>query len=127
MELQNKMIRKSLGAYILIVFFTVFINLIIYLYIPNKYIANVSFILPAKIQTLYTQQLIFINFKFVSINLILNILLLLIIEFMIICLFQSKLNEKFKIDNLFTIKKFILLAIVIILIQLVFSYWLWLI
>ena len=60
-----------------------------------------------------------------SMDLMANLLLLLIIEFVVVCLLRKKLNTFFKIDNLFTIKKFIILALIIIGLQMTFSLYLW--
>jgi hypothetical protein len=90
-------------------------------------LTDISNYLSANIPFLYVEKPIIFTgiLKMISIDLMLNMFLLLIIEFVIICLFHKRLNKLFKIDKLFTLKKFFVLAIVILTLQFILSFWMW--
>jgi hypothetical protein len=125
MELQNNIKRKSWVIYITIVVFTFFINIPIYMYLTWHYISSVGNYISNNIPFLYIHRPSIFTIQPFAIDLMLNVLQLLIIEFVIVFLFHIRLNNLFKIDNLFTIKKFILLMVIVVGLQMAFSYWIW--
>jgi len=128
MEIRNKKNHriKSIGISFAIAIFTLIVNIPIFIFITNDLVKNIEFYLNHYFQLYPIKPVIFPPLgKIFSICLIVNICLLLIIEFAIICLFHKQLNKFFKIENLFTIKKFIVLGIIIVAMQMIISYWLW--
>jgi hypothetical protein len=102
-------------------------NIPICTYITWNFIGDIVNYLSENISVLYVKKpIVFFEglSKLMAIGFIINLFLLLIVEFVIVCFFHKRLNKLFGIENLFTIKKFILLMIVILGIQIVFSYWL---
>jgi hypothetical protein len=123
---KNKRI-KSIGIYFTVIVFTVITNIPIFLYVTWRLTTDVTNYLSANISFLYVKKpIIFFEglFKLLAIDFMLNLFLLLVIEFVVVCLFRKRLNKFFKIDNLFTIKKILLLAIAILVVQFIFSCWL---
>jgi hypothetical protein len=115
---------KSVGIYLSVIIFTFIVNVIILLFSFNFVDNTLNHLNYLKLYTI--KPVIFPPLgKIFSMCFILNLLLLLIIEFVIIYLFRKRLNNFFKIDNLFTIKKFLLLAVIIIGVQMILSCWLW--
>jgi hypothetical protein len=109
MEPQNKKNQfiKRMGIYSFMVVFTILMNIPIYGYITWHLIVPISNYLSNHIKYLHIEPFIWFDGigKVLSIDLMINIFLLLIIEFVIIVIFGKKLNALFRINNLFTIKK----------------------
>jgi hypothetical protein len=125
---KNNKYLKSIGIYLIIVIFTIIINIFMYSYVSCYFIVDIGDYLSKNIPFLYIKRpIIFFDGvpKLFARDFMLNIFLLLIIEFGIVYLFRKRLNKFFKIENLFTIKKIMLLAGIIIVIQIIFSCYLW--
>jgi magnesium-transporting ATPase (P-type) len=118
----KKIYKKNIGIYFAIVIFTILINIPMFLYLSWHFITDIVNYLSANISFLYVKKTIifFEEFhKIMAIDFMVNIFLLLSIEFVIVCIFRKQLNK------LFTMKKFLLLAIIILFVQFIFSCWLW--
>jgi hypothetical protein len=123
MEVQNKKQRiKSIIIYFTIAIFTIFVNFFIFLFATKYIIVDFTDYLSS---LYYGEYIRFGIFKGLAVNLMFSIFLLLIVECVIVKLFYKRLNRFFKIENLFTIKKFIWIAIIIITMQTIISCWLW--
>jgi len=119
---------KNIVIYFAIAMFTIIMNIPIFIYVTWYFITNVSNYLSENISFLYIKKPIILLDgmpRVLAIDLMLNIFLVLIIEFFIVWLFHKRLNTFFKINDLFAMKKIYLLAILIIVIQMIFSFLLW--
>ena len=128
MERQNKkyQLRKSIMIYFVIVILTIIINIPVFIFATNDFIGNFTGSLNHYLRLCAIRPVIFPPIeKILSMCLMVNLFLLLIIEFVVVCLFHRRLNRFFRINNLFTVKKFFLLAIIIVGVQMIFSLWLW--
>ena len=128
MELQNKKIRKikNMVIYFIITLFTLIVNILLFTFITTDFIGNIEIFLNRYLKLYVVKPVVVPPLgKIFSTCLMLNLLLLLIIEFVFICLFHKRMNKFSKIDNLFTIKKFLLFAVIVIGVQMLFSLWLW--
>ena len=125
-EDKKKQHKKSIVIYSAIVLFTIIINVPIFTFITNEFVGNLTFYLNQYLKLYPIKPVIFPPIlKIFSMCLIVNLFLLLVIEFVVVCLFRKRLNKFFKIDNLFTLKKFAWLVVIIISVQLIISCWMW--
>ena len=127
---QNKKTKyiKHIIVYIAIPMANVVINLLIFIYLTFYITLYITKILFSNVGYLEKQQplMLFDGLnKIFSIAFVVNLLLLLIIEFIIMMIFQKKLNILFKRDNLFTIKNYLIIACASIMIQIIFSCLFW--
>ena len=127
---KNKVKSKSIGIFITIVILTIVINIPIYLHLTWHFIAEIGNYLSDNIPFLYIKTpIIFLDGipKSFAIDLMLNIFLLLMIEFSIVYAFRKRLNKIIGIEDLFTMKKLFFIVIITIGLQMIISCWLWLI
>jgi magnesium-transporting ATPase (P-type) len=123
MKKNNDEDKKSLNilTYLVILIFTLIVNFVTLLF-SFEHITNILYCL--KLFTI--RPVIFPPLgKLYAICFTINVSLLLLIEFVIICIFRKRLNSLFKTNNLFTIKKFLYIAVVVIGLQMIISCWLW--
>jgi len=111
--LWNILIYSCIGIITMVIHFPLFI------YVTGYLIAGIENYFHPPTPT------VFPNFEKILLNFNVSLLLLLIIELGVIWLFHKQLNRFFKIENLFTGKKIIWLAIIIIGVQMIISCWLW--
>ena len=117
---------KSIVIYSAITILTIVINIPV-LIVTIEFVGNITAYLDNIFRIYPRYPAIFPHlWKLYSMLLMVNIFLLLMIEFVIVCLFRRRLNKFFKIDNLFTIKKILIFAITVVVVQFFFSLWLWL-
>jgi hypothetical protein len=111
---QNKL--KSILIYSCVAIFTILINIPLFLNVTGYLILGVkNYFFPPK-------PVIFPNLtKLLFIDFMCNLILILILEFIVVLLFNKQLNKLFRIYNLFTIKKFLLLSVIIIIIQIILN------
>ncbi len=123
----NKRARR-IGIYFSIIFLSIVINILALLFGTWHITSHITNYLTENIQTLNVKKpIIFFDgvFKIYAIDLMINIFILLAIEFIAVSIFKKRLNKFFLIDGLFTTKRFFFLAIIIIGIQMIFSFILW--
>jgi hypothetical protein len=120
----NKRCKISIYTYFFIALFSLIVNFPM-LYISGDFVGFIAAYLSKYINFMQIQPFVIFSMKVFAVPLVLNIFVLLTIEFAIVCIFHRKLNKLFKIEKLFTIKKFSVLAIGIISIQIIFSFLLW--
>jgi len=129
MELQNKRNQriKRLGIYFIIAILTMIINILLYIHVTWYFINHIADFLSENVSLLYISKPIYFEGLFRSLVLCLtvNLFFLLLVESVVIWLFHKRINKVFKINNLFTTKKIIWLAIIIMGINLIASYWIW--
>ena len=128
LENKKRQCKKNIGIYLAIIIFTIIVNIPVLLFVSFDIIANIThYIVSNYLKFWIIKPEVFPIGKILSQCLMINIFLLLIIEFVIVWLFYKQLNKIFKIDNLFTMKKFIWLAIITIGIQFIISciFWWW--
>ena len=127
MEKQNKKCLKNIGTYFIIVIFTMILNALLYFYATWHFISDIGNYLSDNISFLHIKKPIFFEglFRVIVLDLTVNLFFLLLVEFVIIWVFCRQLNGLFKINNLFTTKKIIWLAVIIMGIHLIFSCWIW--
>jgi hypothetical protein len=106
-------ILTNVIVYSIIGIFTLIINFPVFGYITGYLIVW--------IQSLFyhPRPVIFPDLNIFYLDLTINLLVLLMIEYMILRMFHNRLNRLFKINNLFTTKKFCLLAVIIIVLQVI--------
>jgi hypothetical protein len=121
---KNKHMKKIL-IYFAVVSLTIIVNIFTLLFVSFEFIANITHYLSNYLNFLIIEPNIFPVKKILSQCFMLNIFLLLAIEFVVVLLFNKRLNIFLKIDNLFTIKKFFVLATIIIGLQAILSLLLW--
>jgi hypothetical protein len=95
------------------------------LYITGDFVSYIVQYLSGYFRILNVQPFVIFSRKAFAELLVLNMFILITIEFIIIYIFRKKLNKIFKIDNLFTTNKLITLLILILCIQLIISFGLW--
>lgn len=118
--------KKSTVIYIEIILLNIILSIPIFFYLTWYYICNIGNYLIKHLQFLNPHKPVIIaTLRPFAIDLMLNTLHLLVIEFIIVWLFHKKLNDLFKIERLFTKKKAVLLSLIIVVIQFFISYWLW--
>lgn len=111
-------------TYFFIAFFSLILNLPM-LYISGNIVSSIATFLSKNIYFMQIEHFVIFSRKVLAEFLVLNMFILLTIEFTIVCLFHGKMNTLFKVKNLFTIKKFLLLSLAIIIVQVAISFWLW--
>ena len=118
--------KKSIVIYFIIIFLNILLNIPIFMYLTWYYICDVGNYLIKNLPFLNAQKpVVLATLRPFAIVLMLNILQILVIEFIFVCLFHERLNAFFRIKRLFTKKKAVLLSFIIVTIQFFISYWLW--
>ena len=128
MERQNKNKQKriSIATYFTVTLFTLIMNFLLLIFITKDFISNFEFYINQYLKLYTIKPVIFPPLgKFAAISLFINLFFLLVVEFLILLLFRKQLNRLIKIDNLFTVKKITLLIIIMIIVQVIISCWLW--
>ena len=129
METENKKRIKSTSIYFAIIIFTIIVNIPIFLFVAMCFVGDLSNYLSDNVSFLYIRKPIFLwgggIIRVLSINFMVNIILLLIVVLGAIWLFRKRLNKFFKTNDLFTIKKIGWLAVIVISVQLIISCWMW--
>jgi len=120
---------KSVSIYFFIIVFTVIVNIPTYMFATWCIISDFCNYISEHVSFLYIRKPIFLwgggLVRAIALASMINILLLLIVEFGLIWLFRKRLNKIFRINELFTTKKIIWLAIITFSVQLIISCWLW--
>lgn len=116
--------RMSLFIYLSIIIISLIANYFL-LFITGDFISHVAIYLSDYVKIVKIEPFIIFSGKVLAELLLLNIFILMAIEFVIVYLFHINLNNLFRLSKLFTIKKYIILEIIIVSIQIAISIWLW--
>lgn len=117
-QIKKKVVVINVIVYSLVGIFTIIANFSLYTYVTGNLIIWV-------LSIFYNfRPVVFPNMSLIYLSLLINLFFFLQVEYFIFFIFQKKINSLFKIDNLFTAKKFIFFSILIMFIQFIFSCWL---
>jgi len=127
--MNTKQHLKRKGIYLALIVITIFLNCIVYYSFSWKMTDYITDYLTDNISFLYVKKPILLSicefFKLLALGLIVNIIYLLIIEFVLLSIFRKQLNKLLKTENLFTIKNIIFYTLSTLGLQIFLSIWIW--